>query len=181
MKTKTLLVSLAITVGATPLLAGAQDWGRHGNRGDGYGNVVRCESRDNRVNVCAADPRGDVRLVRQLSDSRCVEGRTWGHDRRGIWVDGGCRAEFAVASRGGRFDRDRRDGRGETIGYGSGVQVVRCESDDKRNRRCAASIRRGVSLQRQLSSNACIEGRTWGWDRGGIWVDQGCRGEFAVR
>ncbi|MFN2240619.1 MAG: DUF3011 domain-containing protein, partial [Thermoanaerobaculia bacterium] len=29
-------------------------------------------------------------------DSPCVRNQTWGEDRDGIWVDGGCRAEFAV-------------------------------------------------------------------------------------
>jgi hypothetical protein len=40
---------------------------------------------------------GDVRLVRQLSETACRRGETWGFDRRGIWVDKGCAAEFAVA------------------------------------------------------------------------------------
>ena len=35
-----------------------------------------------------------VILVRQLSDSRCVQGQTWGWDARGVWVDRGCRGEF---------------------------------------------------------------------------------------
>ena len=35
-----------------------------------------------------------------------------------------------------------------------------------------------VQLVRQLSSAACIEGRTWGQDARGVWVTDGCRGEF---
>jgi hypothetical protein len=37
-----------------------------------------------------------------------------------------------------------------------------------------------VQLLRTLSDSACIEGRTWGWDRNGVWVDRGCRAEFSV-
>ncbi|MGH8324809.1 MAG: DUF3011 domain-containing protein, partial [Steroidobacteraceae bacterium] len=37
-----------------------------------------------------------------------------------------------------------------------------------------------IYLQRQTSKSACIEGRTWGWNRAGIWVDQGCAGIFTV-
>ena len=60
------------------------------------GPSVTCESRNNRRNYCAADTRGGVTLRRQLSQSQCVQGRTWGFDARGIWVEGGCRAEFQI-------------------------------------------------------------------------------------
>lgn len=147
------------------------------------GSVVRCESNDGRSSSCAPGSGSDVRLIRQLSDSACVRGRTWGTDERGIWVTGGCRGEFTAVTGNGRYDRRLRgrSGRGDTIGYGGGVQVLRCESSDKRNHQCSADISRGVTLQRQLSGSPCIEGSTWGWNRRGIWVDQGCRAEFAIR
>jgi hypothetical protein len=40
--------------------------------------------------------RGQVRLQRQLSDTRCIRGDNWGVDRSGIWVDRGCSAEFVI-------------------------------------------------------------------------------------
>ena len=55
---------------------------------------VRCDSNDNRYRQCAIDGRG-ARLVRQYSKSPCVEGRTWGVGRGFVWVNDGCRAEFA--------------------------------------------------------------------------------------
>jgi hypothetical protein len=70
-------------------------------------NTITCESRGHDRAYCSADTRGGVRLVRQLSESRCVSGRTWGTDGRGIWVSDGCRAQFAIGSSYG--DRDRRD------------------------------------------------------------------------
>jgi hypothetical protein len=68
---------------------------------------VRCQSDDYDRTYCQADTRGGVRLVRQLSEADCVSGRTWGYDRRGIWVARGCRADFEVATRYSRDDRDR--------------------------------------------------------------------------
>jgi hypothetical protein len=41
--------------------------------------------------------------------------------------------------------------------------------------------RRGVELYRQLSEARCRYGSSWGYDRKGIWVDKGCRGEFVIR
>ena len=34
-----------------------------------------------------------VQLVRQLSRAACIQGRSWGYGRNGIWVSDGCRAE----------------------------------------------------------------------------------------
>jgi hypothetical protein len=155
--------------------------------GYGYGSDyrhdrvrVRCESIDERTRYCTADIRGRVRLVDQLSRSQCVEGRTWGWDREGIWVSQGCRAEFEIDAyderyhdRDGRYyDRNRRE-------YGQG-RVFRCESNDSRMNYCDVDTRYGVRLLTQHSRAACIEGRTWGWDRRGVWVTDGCRAQFQV-
>jgi len=63
---------------------------------DNRANIVTCSSDDMRRNYCAADTRDGVRLVRQRGDASCRQGSTWGYDRRGIWVDRGCRADFAI-------------------------------------------------------------------------------------
>lgn len=152
--------------------------GRQG--GDrGYGvQVLRCESPDGRSRQCPVDPRGGVRLIRQLSRSPCVEGRSWGVDRGGVWVAQGCRAEFEVGYR-----RDQGYGWGRNNGYDDhhgGGQRIRCESNDGRGRHCEVRVSRGVQLVRQLSRSACTEGRSWGWDQRGVWVDRGCRAEFNV-
>lgn len=143
----------------------------YGGASSGQGSgLVRCESQDMRTRHCPANTRGGVRLVRQLSSTRCIEGSTWGYDRDGIWVSQGCRAEFA-AGRGG-------DGHRPEPGYG---QIIRCESRDGRQRRCNVYIEQHATLVRQLSSSPCIRGTSWGWDRDGIWVGSGCRAEFSVR
>ena len=148
--------------------------GYYGNQGNGYGNgygsTVRCESSDGRTRRCAINGNGRVMLSRQLSRSACIEGRSWGSDRNSVWVSQGCRAEFTV-NRGGY------GGWGNSV-YGYGGQVFRCESNDGRTRECAANTRAGVQLVRQLSRAACIQGRSWGYGRDGIWVSNGCRAEF---
>ena len=155
--------------------------GYGGHPGGGWNDganaqVLRCESSDGRTRQCPVDPRGGVRLVRQLSRSPCLEGRSWGVDRNGVWVSQGCRAEFEIGYRGNQgYGWGRDDDR-----YG-GSQLVRSESADGRGRRCDVRVSRGVRLVRQLSRSACTEGHSWGWDRRGIWVDRGCRAEFSVQ
>ncbi len=124
-------------------------------------------------------------IERQLSNSDCTEGRTWGYGRSGIWVSQGCRADFRiVGNRDGGYQDGNYDGNNGygNHGYGNhgdgGGQTVRCESNDGRNRTCAMDTRGGVQLVRKLSNAACIEGRNWGATRGGVWVTDGCRAEF---
>lgn len=138
--------------------------------------VFRCESTDHRPRECPA-AGGRATMIRQLSKAPCIEGRTWGRARGGVWVSQGCRAEFATDGYGDRWGGGDRYYPGAG-GYGS---VVRCESSNRRTRRCDMPIRSDVQLTRQLSRTPCLQGRTWGWDRGGIWVSQGCRAEFSVR
>lgn len=149
--------------------------------GQGGGQIVRCDSNDERHRTCAI-PRGarDVRLHRQISKARCSEGYSWGRQGDQLWVSRGCRAEFLVGGRGGWSG----DGNGGWNGGGwngnGGGQTVRCESQDNRYRHCTVQVRRGVELVRGLSKTYCTQGRNWGWDRSGIWVNNGCRAEFRV-
>lgn len=156
-------LSLNLIVGIVALLATAAS--PTADAHPGAGRVLVCGLADGRFEHCAADTRGGVRLLRQLSRAACIEGRTWGHDRRGVWVSGGCRGEFQVF--------------GPAPGHGAGGLVL-CESHHNRREICPVPVRGSVVLERQLSRSACIEGRTWGWNPGGIWVAGGCRGEFRV-
>ena len=54
-----------------------------------------CESGDGKLHWCHEGIGGRVRLVRERK-GRCIEGRTWGQGRNGVWVDRGCRADFEV-------------------------------------------------------------------------------------
>lgn len=78
------------------------NWNNDWNGGGWNGETIRCESREGRRNTCRADTRGGVRLVRQLSNSPCREGRTWGWSSNSIWVDNGCRGDFQLRSGSGQ-------------------------------------------------------------------------------
>ena len=167
-------------VPALMALAGAAQAQNYDRYDDGYnGGPVRCESIKNRTQQCALP--GRARLVRQISGSPCVEGQTWGQARNGVWVTQGCRAEFiAEGGRGGRWNGGG-GGWGHNGGGNNGRgQILTCDSNDHRRQRCVANVRREARLIRQTSRNACIEGRTWGWDRTGVWVDGGCRAQFQI-
>lgn len=64
---------------------------------------------------------------------------------------------------------------------GYGPQTVSCGSPQHRLLRCGVpEYWRGVRLVQQTSHAACVEGRSWGFDRAGIWVDKGCGAQFLV-
>ena len=181
-------------------VVGGAGYGNNGyGNGYGYGGnnsyyrngAVLCESPRGRHNRCLIDTRYGVVIVRQLSDTRCREGHNWGAERGEVWVDHGCRAEFAPAS--GRYGNNG-NGYGNSYGnrypqnsygygqggYGGGLngQVFICSSNDGRRSYCRTNVYRGVELLRQTSRSACVRGQSWGFDRGGVWVSNGCRGEF---
>ena len=72
---------------------------------------ITCSSQPNgQQQVCPADTRDGVLLVREAPGSRCRQGSSWSYDRQGITVSNGCSADFLVS---GRSERDRNDN-----GYG---------------------------------------------------------------
>jgi hypothetical protein len=129
---------------------------------------ISCESRDDRFSYCKASTRGYARLLRNVSDTRCVLNRTWGFDQDGVWVDRGCRGEFEVGGGSGSWEQ-----------FENGRRVV-CESRDREYQLCRVNTRGDVRMVRQLSQRPCTARRTWGFQRDGIWVTEGCRAEFEV-
>ena len=142
--------------------------------------TISCSSDDGKRHYCSAN--GRARLVQQRSQSACTEGYSWGSDRRGVWVDHGCRADFQVEDRGyGDRDHHDHDGYRGDNNYGpGGGQVISCSSDDMHRHYCPADTRGGVQLVKQHSDSSCRQGRSWGYDGRGIWVDHGCRADFQV-
>jgi hypothetical protein len=173
---------------------------RGDDRWGGHESIVRCESTDQRYRHCRADTDGGVELYRQLSRTACRYHETWGYDRRGIWVDQGCRGDFQLgAGRSGGDGQQQDKDKDNTAAIVGGVValgvigallaekdksgdrpewIVRCESDGG-YQYCRADTRNGVRLYRQLSRSSCQYNNTWGYDRRGVWVDNGCRAEFA--
>ncbi len=142
----------------------------------------------------------DLRMVRQNSQQPCIEGRTWGRHGNRVWVDQGCRADFVIGpdnydnrtSQGGpdyNHDRDHdRDHQGPgwdrppayysgnfsdghshcSSGQGSGP--VFCQSGG------------AFSYANPLRVNsACVQNRTWGVSQYGLWVANGCAGEWEIK
>jgi hypothetical protein len=142
-----------------------------------YVETVSCSSKKGRTSYCEIDTRYGVQLVDQRSRTPCIEGDTWGYDRRGVWVSGGCRGEFQ-ANPPPRQTRGRDYGRGNQ--YSQQV-LIACESYDHEPTYCSVPTRGRVVLVNQLSRSSCREGRDWGYDRRGVWVANGCRAEFAVQ
>lgn len=71
--------------------------GGGGHHGGGQGLTVTCTSKDYSYAHCDVPVWGrNVWVQRQLSDKRCVQGNNWGVDWKGIWVDRGCNAVFAI-------------------------------------------------------------------------------------
>jgi DUF3011 family protein len=136
-------------------------------------SIVTCSSEDGKRHYCNADTRYGVQMGRQRSGSPCTEGRSWGSDSRGIWVDRGCRADFIVQN-------ETSSGRRRNEGSFQDGKIVSCASEDGKRHYCNVETRSGVSLVRQRSGSPCDKGSTWGVDDRGIWVDRGCRADFRL-
>ena len=139
---------------------------------------VVCTSIDRRYRECQVPFRGRAVVTHQISDTNCVEGRTWGQRNGRIWVNHGCRARFGivrndVARRNDnrRYDNRRNDDLTD--------RTVVCASNRGAYRECRTGFRGDVYLSRRLNnSSACVEGRTWGQRPGSVWVRGGCRAQF---
>ena len=81
--------------------------------------TITCESQKNAFRDCRIVTGGKVRLVQNISNTRCEYGRTWGFDWNSIWVDRGCRGKFQVNGSGTGW---------ESGNYG---QRVTCESQNE--------------------------------------------------
>jgi hypothetical protein len=80
--------ALALTLGAT----GAPAWAAR---------EVSCDSHSMRRAFCPTGEHGSVRLLQSKGFWPCEEGRTWGVETDGIWVDNDCKGRFLVEDRPG--------------------------------------------------------------------------------
>ncbi len=150
---------------------------------------LTCSSEEGGYKHCAADTSRGVRLATKWAGSQaCRPGYSWGFDEEGVWVDRGCRAQFAEGNgrasyiQPGEQPRTSRshDGAGEQERPRSGRKVLTCSSEDGGRQYCKAETRSGVTMVRQRSGSPCKESYSWGFDERGVWVDHGCRADFAL-
>ena len=102
---------------------------------------IRCESNNKEYNTCRVSNSGYVRLERELSHSKgCQQGRSWDFNRRQIWVDKGCKAEFTVEDRysynnSKHHDSSSSSDAGKAVAAIAGIAILGAilGSDDKNN------------------------------------------------
>lgn len=163
-----------------------------------FGEVYRsiresCSSVDGRRETCTVDGRiENIRLTQQYSRNDCSG--QWGYTSSFIWVENGCRAEFAVdlvtykplprppipdrRSPGGPVGPTRPDPQQP----GEVTKSILCESKNGRYNSCSTGGQiLDVILSSQHSVSECSQGTSYGVGRDYIWVDKGCRADFKVR
>jgi len=62
----------------------------------------------------------------------------------------------------------------------STTSVITCVSKKGERQVCKADTAAGVALLHSTGDSTCLLGKNWGYDDAGIWVSDGCGGEFAV-
>ena len=58
--------------------------------------------------------------------------------------------------------------------------TLSCIATTLERKHCPADTSAGVALIRATGTASCLLGKTWGYDDTGIWVSNGCGGDFAV-
>ena len=68
----------------------------------------------------------------------------------------------------------------EERGVVASTDTVFCQSSDDDRQHCPADTTTGVILQKSTGLASCLLGKTWGYDDKGVWVKDGCSGDFLV-
>jgi hypothetical protein len=62
----------------------------------------------------------------------------------------------------------------------AGADEIVCSSQSAGYSYCRAGTAKGVTLVEQMGPFACNQGNTWGYDKAGIWVSNGCAARFRL-
>lgn len=138
----------------------AESLAGHGVSDGAPANTIRCESSDGRQRTCTTTWQGRSKLVRQLSNTACVEGETWSSSPGQVSVSGGCRGEFI-----------------EELDTSAGG--IRCESTNGQAQTCPMPWSGRSKIIRQLSGTRCVANQNWWTTPGEVRVSGGCRALFA--
>jgi len=84
--------------------------------------------------MCHVDTHGYVRLVKEHSRTACIQGRTWDYDRRGIWVDDNCKADFVVESRHHTDAHEDHSGAGAVAAVAAVALIAAAASSASKNK-----------------------------------------------
>jgi hypothetical protein len=69
---------------------------------------------------------------------------------------------------------------GATPAHAFSAATIICESARDRYQECRTPFQSRAVLLEQFSTAHCIEGRSWGWEPGRVWVDLGCSARFGA-
>ncbi len=129
---------------------------------------IRCGSYSGTPVTCRTEgAAAKVRLVQDLTSTRCLEGSNWGHTDSTIWTSRRCRGDFEVTYRRAATAPESRR---LTCGSGTAVQM-QCATGGE-----AARVR----VVRNLGTSQCREGDNWKHNGRMILAGRGCRAEFEV-
>lgn len=157
-------------------------WETLGNR-DTEKTDVRCGSQNYGRNICVTNGWiTHLRLKRQRSGARCESGESYGFYEDFVWVDNGCEGDFEVTYRA-EASGPTQPGNDPWQEPRKETDRVRftCKSEDyKRNICFVGGSIIDADLRKRRSNAPCEEGRTYGYERDFVWVDQGCEAEFEI-
>jgi hypothetical protein len=121
-------------------------------------STVRCESRGTSQEQCPIPSNARVELARPLSPVACREGYNWGVGTSFIWVNRGCRAEFAVTTTG--YEQDQ----GNASANRNQLRACRSEAD----RRLANYTYDQISVEPDSRQGSVAYVRWWVGSTGGL-------------
>ncbi|HEY2345742.1 MAG TPA: DUF3011 domain-containing protein [Xanthomonadaceae bacterium] len=128
------------------------------------GAVIHCVSTESGRSYCGK-PHVQY-VIAGPTPVECVRDRTWGVDDRGVWVTGGCVADFNTVPVAAPA---------RVIG---GARVVHCVPTASGRTYCGqASVRYVIEGG---PNPICVQGQTWGTDEHGLWVSGHCTAYFDV-
>jgi hypothetical protein len=152
----TLAVGYATQAGAQDAVTG------HSTYVSDSGKVVHCVSTESGRSYCGAAHEHYV--IKSSAPTQCVQGTTWGEDDRGVWVTGGCTADFVMATSTAPMRT---------------THVVHCISTASGRTFCGRPHTHYVMAGTPPAT--CVEGTTWGLDdEHGVWVTGGCKADFTI-
>lgn len=150
----------------------------HG-QGGGVSRVT-CESSNDKRQQCPIPRGAQIRLARQISQTPCRINDTFGTGDGYLWVTKGCRAEFEVVQ--AAIERPVKPVAPAPVTPAGPVATTRvtCQAMGNTQRACPIPAGGEVRLVRQISTQPCRLGMTYGVDASHIWVSNGCSAEFEV-
>src|SRR3954454_14984385 len=89
-------------------------------------------------------------------------------------------AASSSAQSSGNIAEDSPQAAAGSPGTAQAPATIRCESTSTTRVQCDADTSSGIVLASSFGGAACLLGKTWGYDDNGVWVSDGCAGEFIV-